>query len=216
MTSCTTILVGKKASYDGSTMIARNDDCPSGQFDLKNLLVRKPSDIPKTYKSVISKISIDPADLPENPMQHTFFPTLHEPEGIWGAAGINSKNVAVSATETITTNERVLGGDPLIDLKKNEGKYGLGEEDFAILLLPYINSAREGIKRLGMLLEKYGTYETNGIAISDENEIWWLETIGGHHFIAKKVPDDKVVIMPNRFGLDTFDLEDAFELLIII
>ena len=23
---CTTILVGKKASYDGSTMIARNDD----------------------------------------------------------------------------------------------------------------------------------------------------------------------------------------------
>ncbi len=34
---CTTILVGKKASYDGSTMIARNDD--SGQEDLppKNL-----------------------------------------------------------------------------------------------------------------------------------------------------------------------------------
>ena len=99
MTSCTTILVGKKASYDGSTMIARNDDCPNGQFDIKNLLVRKPSDIPKTYKSVISKISIEPADLPDNPMQHTFFPTLHEPEGIWGAAGINSKNVAVSATE---------------------------------------------------------------------------------------------------------------------
>ena len=24
--ACTTILVGKKASYDGSTMIARNDD----------------------------------------------------------------------------------------------------------------------------------------------------------------------------------------------
>ena len=27
---CTTILVGKKASYDGSTMIARNDDSGSG------------------------------------------------------------------------------------------------------------------------------------------------------------------------------------------
>ena len=26
--ACTTILVGKKASYDGSTMIARNDDSP--------------------------------------------------------------------------------------------------------------------------------------------------------------------------------------------
>ena len=32
MSSCTTILVGKKASYDGSTMIARNEDSPTGQF----------------------------------------------------------------------------------------------------------------------------------------------------------------------------------------
>ena len=30
--ACTTILVGKKASYDGSTMIARNDDSGSGQL----------------------------------------------------------------------------------------------------------------------------------------------------------------------------------------
>ena len=213
MTSCTTILVGKKASYDGSTMIARNDDCPNGMFILRNLAINDPNKMQKTYTSKIAKITIDPADLPDNPLKHSYIPLVSQPgilEGVWGAAGINSKNVAVSATETITTNERVLGGDPLIDLRKNEGKYGLGEEDFVSLILPYINSAREGIKRLGMLLEKYGTYESNGIAISDENEVWWLETIGGHHFIAKKVPDDKVVIMPNRFGLDTFDLEDAF------
>ena len=30
--ACTTILVGKNASYDGSTMIARNDDSGSGHF----------------------------------------------------------------------------------------------------------------------------------------------------------------------------------------
>ena len=29
---CTTILVGKKASADGSTLIARNDDSPTGVF----------------------------------------------------------------------------------------------------------------------------------------------------------------------------------------
>lgn len=33
---CTTILVGKKASNDGSTMIARNDD---GRFDVKKIKV---------------------------------------------------------------------------------------------------------------------------------------------------------------------------------
>ena len=46
---CTTILVGKKASYDGSTMIARNDDNPSGQFAEKDLIVVTPSMQPRKY-----------------------------------------------------------------------------------------------------------------------------------------------------------------------
>ncbi len=37
----------------------------------------------------------------------------------------------------------------------------------------------------------------NGIAFQDVDEIWWLETIGGHHWIARKVPDDVYVVMPN-------------------
>ena len=49
----------------------------------------------------------------------------------------------------------------------------------------------------------------NGIAFQDHDEIWWLETIGGHHWIAKKVPDNHYVAMPNQFGIDNFDLEDA-------
>lgn len=35
--ACTTILVGKNASYDGSTMIARNDDSGSGHFTAKKV-----------------------------------------------------------------------------------------------------------------------------------------------------------------------------------
>ena len=108
----------------------------------------------------------------------------------------------MSATETITTNARVLGADPLV-------KDGFGEEDMLTLVLPYIKTAREGVLRLGELLETYGTYESNGIAFADTEEIWWLETIGGHHWIAKKVPDDHYVAMPNQFGIDNFDLEDA-------
>ena len=75
---------------------------------------------------------------------------------------------------------------------------------------PYIHNAREGVQRLGELLETYGTYEMNGIAFSDQNEIWWMETIGGHHWIARRVPDDAYVVMPNQLGIDAFDLDDAF------
>ena len=48
----------------------------------------------------------------------------------------------------------------------------------------------------------YGTYEMNGIAFQDVDEIWWLETIGGHHWMARRVPDDVYVVMPNQLGID--------------
>lgn len=77
------------------------------------------------------------------------------------------------------------------------------------LTLPYIKSAREGVARLGMLVEKYGTYETNGVAFGDADEVWYWENIGGHHWIARRVPDDCYVVQPNRQGIDHFDLADA-------
>ena len=51
---CTTLLVGKKASYDGSTMIARNDDSGSGHFMPKKFVAVKAEEQEKKYKTVIS------------------------------------------------------------------------------------------------------------------------------------------------------------------
>ena len=207
---CTTVLVGKNASNDHSTMIARTDD---GFYDVKKLIVTEPKDQPKKYKSVISHLEID---LPEEPLRYTCCPSVDLKHGIWAATGINAANVGMTSTETITTNPRVLAADPLVEYKKAKTRRekdvpgGIGEEDIVVLVLPYIRSAREGVLRLASLLEKYGTYESNGIAFNDENEVWWLETIGGHHWMARRVPDDRVVIAPNQFGMDAFDLEDAF------
>ncbi|MDM8299996.1 C69 family dipeptidase [Collinsella tanakaei] len=214
---CTTILVGKNASYDGSTIVARNEDSPGGQFEPKRMAVIKPEDQPRTYTSVETHLTIE---LPDDPMRYTSVPDALPGHGIWAAAGFNTANVGMSATETITSNERVLGADPLVEYVPAQGKEGeegyapavpggLGEEDFVTVVLPYIRSAREGVERLGALLERYGTYEMNGIAFSDADEIWWLETIGGHHWIAKRVPDDAYVTMPNQLGIDYFDLADA-------
>ena len=209
--ACTTILVGKNASYDGSTMIARNDDSGAGHYMPKKFVVVHPEDRQKVYRSVISHVEIE---LPDNPLRCTSMPNAVDGEGIWAASGVNAKNVAMTATETITSNPRVLGADPLVVYEpakdgKEEKAGGIGEEDIVYIVLPYITSAREGVKRLGSLLETYGTYEMNGIAFQDKDEIWWLETIGGHHWIARRVPDDVYVVMPNQLGLDSFDLEDA-------
>ena len=208
--ACTTVLVGKRASNDNSTMIARTDD---GHYDVKKIIVVEPKDQKKHYKSVNSHVEVD---LPDDPMRYTMCPNVDTKEGIWPATGINAANVGMTATETITSNPRVLAADPYVDLVKaktprgKETPGGIGEEDFVVLVLPYIHTAREGVERLGSLLEQYGTYESNGIAFNDENEIWWLETIGGHHWMARRVPDDVVVINPNQFGMDGFDFDDAY------
>ena len=215
--ACTTILVGKDASYDGSTIIARNEDSPAGQFTAKRMRVVLPADQPRHYRSSISHVEID---LPDDPLRYSSVPDACTSKGIWAAAGVNEADVAMTATETLTSNERVLGADPLVELTEAKGKEGeagyvgeqsggIGEEDMVTLVLPYIRSAREGVERLGSLLETYGTYEMNGIAFSDIDEIWWLETVGGHHWIARRVPDDCYVTMPNQLGIDEFDLADA-------
>lgn len=212
--SCTTILVGKKASYDGSTIIARDDDSGSGRYDPKKFIAVAPQDQPRHYRSVLSHVEID---LPDNPCRYSIVPNVLPNRGILAEAGVNERNVAMSATETIAVNERVLAADPLVKLQPaNEAANtpevpgGIGEEDIITLVLPYVTTAREGVARLAELLETYGTYESNGIIISDVNEIWYVETIGGHHWIARRVPDDCYATIPNQLGIDDFDFDDAF------
>ena len=129
--ACTTILVGKNASYDGSTMIARNDDSGSGHFTAKKFVVIHPEEQPKVYKSVLSHVEIE---LPGDPMKFTAVPNAIKGKGIWAASGVNEKNVGMTATETITSNARVLGADPLVIYQpavdgKEEAAGGIGEDD---------------------------------------------------------------------------------------
>ena len=47
-------------------------------------------------------------------MRYTAMPNAEEGEGIWAACGRNEAHVGMTATETITSNPRVLGADPLV------------------------------------------------------------------------------------------------------
>ena len=201
--SCTTIIIGKKASYDGSTIIARNEDSCAGCFDPKKMVLVKPEDQPVHYQSVISKEKIE---LPTDPMAYSSVPEAVDWHGIWAASGINEANVAMTATETITGNERFLAVDPLTEEKVG----GFGEEDLVTIVLPYIKSARDGVKRLGAILEKHGTYEQNGIAFADGDEVWYLETIGGHNWMARRLADDSYAVLANQLSIDSLNFDDCY------
>lgn len=194
--SCTTFLVGKHASIDGSAMIARNEDGGDTPNPQKFVVVH-PDEQPTEFKAAATGTLIS---LPDKPLKYTSTPDADKRFGVWGAAGINQANVAMTATETITTNPRILGLDPLVP-------EGIGEADILSLVLPYIHTAKEGVLRLGQLLATYGTNESNGIAFSDQEDVWYMETLGGHRWAAIRIPDDAYVIATNRLNIDLFDFD---------
>ncbi|WP_301049370.1 C69 family dipeptidase [Lactobacillus intestinalis] len=195
--NCTAMLVGKDATLDGSTMIARDEDGYGG-INEKLFVVNKARHYDEEY---VSKYNGFKMHLEGDGCRWTGTPTADESEGRWDEQGINEYNVAMSATETEATNARCLGHDPLV-------KNGINEDSMVYLVLPFIKTAREGVKRLGQLIEKYGTGESNGIAFSDNEEVWYLETGAGHQWVAARVPDDSYAICPNIMVIQNVDFDD--------
>lgn len=193
--TCTMLLAGKGATIDGSTIVCREEDYGNA-FDPQKFVFISKDKQPRYYESKGNNFKLD---LPPVRFAYTSTPDADDSAGIFGAGGINTSNVAMTATETITSNARIRSVDPYNTVD------GIGEEDFLTLVLPYISSARAGVQRLGELLTKYGTYEANAIAFGDHQEVWYFETIGGHHWAAVRIPDNCYVIAPNRLNIPDFD-----------
>ncbi len=190
--ACTTIIVGSKQMADGSMIYARSDDSKSVRA---TRMVHYPAgDGPKEF------VAIDSPFRCPLPAKRLGFSAL-EREDLpyhWGEAGFNDLGVGMSATETIFSKAEVLALDPYV-------KSGLAENCVYHIVLPYVKSAREGVLRLGELIEKYGSAEGFGIAFMDEKETWYLENAGGHRYLAKKMPADLYYVSGNQSRYREYD-----------
>lgn len=101
----------------------------------------------------------------------------------------------MSATESAYANSRVLAVDPFDEEK------GILEEAMVTVVLPYIKSAREGVKRLGEIVEKHGAAEADGILFGDRDEAWYVEIGSGHHWVAQRIPDDSYTVVANQLAI---------------
>jgi len=201
---CTEILVGKAASMDGSTIVARNEDGYGPINPIKFVAHEAKDQKDAFYVSITTGVKVP---LPDHAYRYTATPQADQSDGQYEEAGINEYNVGMSSTETTATNARVLGYDPLVH-------DGVDEEAMLTLVLPYVKTAKEGAIRLGALLEKYGTGECNSIAFNDKDEIWLLETAGGHHWAAMRLPEDTYAIVPNQTVMQEVDANDTDNFLV--
>ncbi|WEV44339.1 C69 family dipeptidase [Lactobacillus sp. ESL0684] len=198
--ACTTILVGKKASIDGSTMIARNDDTFSPITPQKFIV--KPAVKNEKGRKIKSWLNKFELDLPENAQAVSAVPNVdYQHLGYYDESGINQENVAMSCTESTYGNERALAFDPLV-------KDGLDEDCMESVVLPYIHSAIDGVDYLGKLIAKYGSPAGNSVLFSDQNEIWYMEIVTGHHWVAQRIPDDAYAIAANRVSIAQVNFTD--------
>lgn len=194
--SCTSILIGKKASIDGTIMIGRNEDAKAAWP--KRMVVHPHGDLPTTFVSKDTGLKLT---LPKGSAKYTATPEWTSKYGLFEEDGINEYNVAMSATESAYSNQLVLGFDPLV-------KHGLNEEAMVTVVLPFVKTAREGVKRLGDLVAKYGTGETNGVLFADDQEAWYLETGAGHYWVAQRIPDDAYAVVANQLAIQEVDFND--------
>ncbi|RKX17348.1 MAG: hypothetical protein DRP35_11075 [Candidatus Zixiibacteriota bacterium] len=76
------------------------------------------------------------------------------------------------------------------------------------------STAKEGVHIAADIISKIG-YESSGrtYTIADPNEIWILAVVKGRHWIAEKVPDNQVAIIPNYYTIETVDLHDTVNVL---
>ncbi len=193
---CTTLLVGRKMMNDNSMIVARSEDWDA--MIAKNLKIYP--DMDKGPKEFIAQDSPFRCQLPEKFLGYTSLEAFDLP-GHWGSAGYNTAKVGMSATESIFSNEKALKADPLIET-------GIGENAVFNVVLPYITTAREGVQRVGALIEEHGTCEGFAIGFVDKDEIWYLETACGHRWLACRIPEDVYFVTGNQSRFRDYDPKD--------
>ena len=197
--ACTTIIVGKKASADGSIIFGRTADTHG--LSPVRFEYREAREDGAFFTDPSNGFS---CPLPGNACGYLTMPGIDiENDGSWDEATINDHGVCISATESIYTNEKAKAVDPLVD-------DGIGEQSIHALTAPYIHTAREGVEYLGKLIDRYGNAdEGNGIIFGDRDEVWYMEIYAGHQWAAVRIPDDCYVIAPNDGRIGKIDVSDT-------
>ncbi len=195
---CFMLAVGKKASADGSVMVARNCDSNSTEAQQVVSVPRKKHKPGETIRIPDSKNMVIPEV--EETFAYTAIIRVAEGEEIsMSAGGINEFQLSAGAST---------GGwvKPEVDELTPWPDTVLGDYVMT-LVLERCKTAREAVEWLGKMSEEYGS-RTDNYILADPNEVWLYEQYQGYHWAAARVPDDCFIAEGNSFRLAEIDPDD--------
>jgi dipeptidase len=201
---CTSIMVGKLASTDGSVITCHTCD---GNY--------------RTW------VKIEPAAEHFEGTKAKIYTGLMHTETSWDLRGITEKGEIPQVPNTYgflntaypSMNEHQLAfGETTIDgrpeLRNTDGMFMI--EELERIALQRCTNARDAIRLIGNLVKEHG-YGDDGecITIADKKEVWHFEIFGegllkkGAIWAAVRIPDDHIGISANIPRIAELDLDDA-------
>ncbi len=201
--SCTSIMLGKDATDDGSVITAHTCDA--------------------YYRTWLN---FEPAqDFTKDTTENIYWGTMHT-SSEWSKNGLELKGEIPQAKHTFaylntaypSINEKQLAiGETTISGKEElQNKKGLFLiENLQRVALQRCTTARDAIKLIGELIEVYGFADAGEcITIADKNEVWQMEIFGegpdkiGGVWAAQRIPDDHVGVSANLSRIGELKLKD--------
>jgi len=189
--NCFSILAGKNATADGSVMFAHNED------DYGDQLVnwyKVPSMKHPDGEMIEMK---NGGQLPQIKQTWSYL-WLEMPGMEFSDSYMNEWGVTIGSDQCLSREENP-------DLTLGGIGYELREA-----MASGAKSSREAVKIGGTLIEQYG-YASSGrtYCIADANEAWMLSVVYGKHWVAQRIPDNEVAIIPNYYTISTVNLADT-------
>ncbi len=202
--SCTSIMVAKKASTDGSVMTAHT--CDSNY---------------RTWLEIVGRKTHEAGEF-----EGVFWGRLHNEEP-WDTRNVVEKGKIPAVAETFAylntaypcMNEKQLAiGETTIvgrsELVNKDGLFLI--EELQRIALQRCSTAKDAVILIGKLAEEYG-YGDSGecLTIADKNEIWQLEIFGSGPgkpsaiWVAQRVPDEHVAISANIPRISKVDFNNS-------
>ena len=216
--ACTDIIAGKKATIDGSVITSHTGAAPECRVHVVHGKIFKAGEMAPVYFGLqdVEKPLYEYGEIigyiPQVEKTYTYFHS--------GYSHMNEFQLAIGESTMSQKKE--------LCISRENGKQIITIEQAQAFALQRCKTAREAIKLITFLVDKYGFLPSCGpnseaLCIADPNEAWVLEvfSIGpdwdpesgkaGAIWAAQRVPDDHIAIVPNWSIIKQIDLSKADE-----
>ncbi|MCL1875361.1 MAG: C69 family dipeptidase [Synergistaceae bacterium] len=207
--ACFTIIVGKDASSTKKVIVGHNEDDGSRA-------VYRHALVPAATWANGTKIPAETHPAARAPKSDDI-PQVPSTFGYYWSEGRETRvgtNVGMSAADAFMNENGVFVAT------NNNGnaqvpKGGFEKQGIIFILRRAIaeraTNSRHGVMIAAELLRDYGYGQSRAYTISDADEAWMLQVTQGNQYVARRVKDDEIVLMPNMFTIRNIDFSNAKE-----